>query len=202
MWFNPQYKDVVIQGLAQKAKWMISQLQPFAEKVIIFLDEPILSALGTPAYMGIENQEVLTTLNQIIEVIHEKNALSGIHCCGNMDWGLLSQSDTDIIAFDAYYYGEKLTLYPEDFKNFLQRGGTLAYGIVPTSNIEHLRQADLQILKSKVEEIIKTFHSKGLSLDLLNNQKIYTPSCGMGSGSLTLEDSEILLKLLAGLSEH
>ena len=128
VWFDDQYRDIVLKGLGMKAQWQIRALQQRGRQVLLFLDEPILSALGTPAYMGISHDQVVTGLNAVIHAAQAAGARVGIHCCGNMDWGLLASTDVDIIAFDAYAYGEKVALYPDAINAFLQRGGTLAYG--------------------------------------------------------------------------
>lgn len=194
LWFDEQYKDVILQGLAKKAIWQVGKLKEYAENVIIFFDEPIFSALGTPAYIGIQDEEVVSTLNEMAEPIHATGAAVGVHCCGNMDWSLLAQSSIDIIAFDAYGYGDKLGLYPEAIDKFLARGGVLAWGIVPTGNPEDIHKETSESLKSKIEALMESYVKKGVSEDRLRNQLIYTPSCGMGT--LTTDDAETVLRLL------
>ena len=73
-------------------------VKKLGEKVIIFFDEPILSALVTPAYIGIQDEEVIQYLNEVIHPIQTMDVAVGIHCCGNMDWGLLAQTSVDIIS--------------------------------------------------------------------------------------------------------
>jgi hypothetical protein len=201
IWFDEQYRDIILNGLKMKAIWQVRELSKLAEKVIIFLDEPILSALGTPAYMGIEDEDVIMSLNQIINAVQERGALAGVHCCGNMDWGLLARTDLSIINFDAYFYGEKVALYPEEIGSFLDRGGFLAWGIVPTGDAKKLHKENVDSLKGKLDELITLFVNKGLPENELRRRIILTPSCGMGSGTLTEDESELVLELLAGLAE-
>jgi len=54
-----QGKLPVLKGLGMKGRWMIRALKRNALEVIIFFDEPILSALGTPAYMRVQDEEVV-----------------------------------------------------------------------------------------------------------------------------------------------
>ena len=154
LWFDEQYRDIIIKGLAQKAIWQINELKEFSENVIIFFDEPIFSALGTPAYIGIQDEEVVGTLNELTEPVHATGTAVGVHCCGNMDWSLLAQSSIDIIAFDAYGYGDKVGLYPEAIDKFLARGGLLAWGIVPTGNSEDIQKETGECLKNRVEALM------------------------------------------------
>ncbi len=181
VWFDEQYRDVLLKGLGMKAQWQIRELKKRADQVLLFLDEPILSALGTPAYMGISDEMILNALNEVIHAAQAKGARVGIHCCGNMDWGLLAQTNLDIIAFDAYSYGEKLALYPEQISAFLERGGTLAYGIVPTLEHEDIMQETSESLLQRLLSLLNLYSQKGIPEHLVYNQVMLTPACGMGS---------------------
>ena len=199
IWFDEQYRDVIVKGLAAKALWQAERLKKLAESVIIFFDEPIFSALGTPAYMGIDDETVVSVLNELSESLHKENIKVGVHCCGNMDWPLLAQSNIDIINFDAYGYGDKIALYPDAIQSFLGRGGTLAWGIVPTGNPEDIRRETSESLKNRVEELLEQYVKKGISEERLINQRIFTPSCGMGT--LTEQEAGKVLELLHGMRE-
>ena len=202
VWFDPQYKEVVIKGLIMKGLWQVRELKKYADNVIIFFDEPILSALGTPAYMSIEDEEVLSCLNEMIEAVHKAGAAVGIHCCGNMDWGLLARTNVDIINFDAYFYGDKIILYPEQISAFLNRGGILAWGIVPTGTTGYeaaVFDETAESLKKIKNKLIDMFTNKGIPEKQIMDQMILTPSCGMGS--ISPEASNLVLKLLEEISK-
>jgi methionine synthase II (cobalamin-independent) len=195
VWFDEQYRDVILKGLSLKARWLVRELSQYADSVLVFLDEPILSALGTPAYVSIQNEHVIAGLNEVIHAVQEAGALVGIHCCGNMDWGLLASTDLDIIAFDAYFYGDKLGLYAEQIESFLQRDGILAYGLVPTLEPDILAQTTAGDLQQKLTTLLDLFIGKAISEDRLRQQMLLTPSCGMGT--LSTGESERVLELLS-----
>lgn len=199
VWFDEQYRDVVIKGIAMKAVWQAKKFSAFADKVVIFMDEPIFSALGTPTYIGIENDHVVSCINEIAEQLHAVNASVGVHCCGNMDWSVLTATTLDILAFDAYSYGDKVSLYPDAINGFLERGGTLAWGIVPTALSEDINKETADSLIERVRSLETMFINKGVSTQLLRKQRIYTPSCGMGNLSET--DAQRVLVLLEKLSD-
>lgn len=194
VWFDEQYREVVVKGLTMKALWQIDRLKKYAEKVIIFFDEPIFSALGTPAYLGIDDDEVLRVMDEMITACRERGAIVGTHCCGNMDWGLLSRSGIDIIAFDAYFYGEKLLLYAGQLRDFFEKGGILAWGLVPTNSPEKLKTETDDSLKEVYSQLVAGFIDKGLNGETLRKQILFTPSCGLGS--LPVDDSPAVLRLL------
>ena len=199
-WFDEQYRDIILKGLGLKAQWQIRELEKYAQQVLLFMDEPILSAIGTPAYIAISEEQVILGLNEVIQAAHSAGALVGIHCCGNTDWGLLARTNVDIIAFDAYFYGDKVALYPDLIESFLQRGGILAYGLIPTLDPDVLNEETLSSLQARLEALLELFVSKGITEDRLRRQFLFTPSCGMGSGSLTRQQTQYVLELLAGIS--
>ncbi len=181
LWFDEQYKDVIIKGLSKKAMWQFKQFKPYGDNIVIFFDEPILSALGTPAYMGISDDDVIAALNEVFAEVQAEGAAVGVHCCGNMDWGLLSRSNVNIISFDAYEFGEKVALYAQDFKNYLARGDYLAWGLVPTDNPELLETETAESLKQRFDQLIKVFTGKRIPLEQLMTQALVTPACGLGN---------------------
>jgi len=198
VWFDPQYRDIVVKGIAGKAKWLIRQLQDRAGKVVICMDEPILSALGTAAYLSVKDEDVITHLNEVASELHAEDAMVGVHCCGNMDWGLLARTDIDFISFDAYFYGERLALYPKEMNLFLERGGTLAWGIVPTADQEVIHRETPDGLLAKMESLIQEFSRKGIDETRTRRQMIITPSCGLGF--LTPKDAVKVLQLMEALT--
>jgi methionine synthase II (cobalamin-independent) len=193
-WFDEQYRDVLIKALTKKALWQADSLRANAEQVIVFYDEPIFAALGTPAYIGISDDEVTAAYASICEELHAAGTVVGIHCCGNMDWSLLTRTPVDVISFDAYSYGEKVALYAPDINVFLERGGWLAWGLVPTGNAELVEQATAEGLTRKRDDLAEQFVQKGIARDRLMRQMILTPSCGMGT--LPLRSAERVLDLL------
>jgi methionine synthase II (cobalamin-independent) len=203
VWFDPEYRDVVLKGLSMKAAWQVRELKKVAENVILFLDEPIMSALGTPAYMSVQDEDVVQSLNEVINAAQAQGARVGVHCCGNTDWGLLARTDVDIMAFDAYFYAEKVRLYAADITAFLERGKNLAWGLVPTSSHTSdacpVQSESAQSLRDQLERELVQFIAKGIPEDRLRSQLIFTPSCGMGT--LPIDDTHKVLELLGQLGE-
>jgi hypothetical protein len=200
VWFDEQYRDIVVKGLTMKAVWQARLLSAYADRVVIFLDEPIFSALGTPAYIGVENEQVISALNEITAALHGVGALAGVHCCGNMEWSLLANTEIDVISFDAYSFGDKVALYPAEIDAFLKRGGRLAWGIVPTDTSEHIAGETGPSLCLKIKALENLFVKKGISPGILATRRIFTPSCGMGN--LTETEAMRVLELLRFVGTH
>jgi len=189
--------DAVVKGLAMKAAWQIEAFRPFGLPVIIFIDEPAMESLGS-AFSAASPEMVAEKLNEIIGTIHELGGIAGIHCCGNADWPMLFNTKVDIVNFDAFGYLEKVLLYPAELKKFFDRGGSLAWGIVPTGAFTGNETADG--LLAKLAAGMQRLEAAGVDRKTLLRRCLITPSCGMGS--LTPEKAEAILKLTRDVSDR
>ncbi|PLX39798.1 MAG: hypothetical protein C0608_10995 [Deltaproteobacteria bacterium] len=192
---DESFREAVSAQLAMNARWQIRELGRFGAPVIIFLDEPVMEVFGS-AYSTLDRETVIALWSPVLDAIREEGGISGIHCCGNTDWGFLFESGTDIVNFDAYNFMEKMTLYSGEAEKFIENGGALAWGIVPTS--DEVRGETLESLSARLDEGIKAFEAAGVAPELLRRQCLLTPSCGMGS--LTVEETKMVFDRLGELS--
>lgn len=192
------YDEVLADALAKhlrlKAAWEERALSSLNPRTIIFVDEPYLSALGS-AFVSVSREQVVELLEEVLLGIQ---CLKGVHCCGNTDWSVLLETSIDILNFDAYNYAESLSLYPDAVMSFLDRGGILAWGIVPNEE-KALAAETPESLTSRLEEAMALLVRKGIDQELLIKRCLLTPSCGLGG--LTADQAAHALELAASLSE-
>ena len=187
--------DAVVKNLAMKAAWQVERLGKFGRPVIVFIDEPAMETLGS-AFSSVAPQLIAEKLDEIVQAIHERGGIAGIHCCGNADWPLIFGTQADIVNFDAFGYLERVLLYPAEIRAFLGRGGALAWGIVPTATFTGAETVDG--LLGKLESGLERLVAAGIPRATLLRQGIITPSCGLGS--LSLAQAEAILGLTLAVS--
>jgi len=193
---NPVFMQVTLKGLMMKALWQIELFKEFNKKIIMFVDEPYLGCFGS-AYTPINREDVVGGLRELTEGIKSQDVLLGVHCCGNTDWSIFTEIDTiDIINFDAFGFLDRLVLYTDNLQKFLKRGGMLCWGIVPTQEFTDKETADL--LVKDIKDGITSLTKKGLDRDLLLENLLVSPSCGLGT--LDIEKSAKIFKLLLDVS--
>lgn len=197
IYYNEEFRDMIVKALAMKCRWQIKKFQPYAEKIICFIDEPILSAFGSSTYVSVKREDVVSVLNEVVEAVHAENALAGVHCCGNTEWSILIDAGVDIVNFDAFGFGETIAMYPEAVKAHFARGGCLAWGVVPTSAA--IREQTVEKLAVHLEKMMDFLASKGIDKKVIVEQAILTPSCG--TGSLDPNDAEKVFETLSQLSK-
>lgn len=177
-----------------KCRWQIRKFRPFAERVICFIDEPILSAFGSSTYISVTREDVVARLGEVIEAVHAEGAIAGVHCCGNTDWSILMETDVDVVNFDAYDFGDTIALYPQAVKRYLDAGKVLAWGVVPTNSAKIQAQTVESIIAKFDEGVDRLARAAGIDRQWILQQAIITPSCG--TGSLPVPDAERVCSLL------
>ncbi len=188
--------EAMVNGLAVKALWQIRQLSKTGRSPVIFFDEPYLSGFGS-AFSPIQRHEVIEILQTIFHYLKENSeCLIGIHCCGNTDWPMIIESGPDIISYDAHDYMEHFLLYPDDIMEFLEKGGMVAWGIVPTINATG--EESVKDLSDRLREGLHRIREWGMDADTLAARSILTPACGMGT--MTRENAKKGIQLLYDLS--
>ena len=197
--FDRELTQAVCLGLARKAAWQARRFRDLRKDPVIFLDEPYLSGFGS-AYLPISREEVLEILGQTIGELRQAAdapLVVGLHCCGNTDWGLLLEAPIDLLSFDSYGYFESLQLYGQALVKFFQRGGWLAWGLVPTG--EDFRQETAEGLWLRFTRQVAQLAQelKATSKEILS-RAILTPACGMGF--LSQDEARRALKILGDLS--
>lgn len=184
--------DVLKKFLILRARWLVQELKKYGQHSLIFFDEPLLQSIGT-ALLPIERHEAINLLK---EILAEVEGLKGAHCCGNTDWSILTEAGFNIIHFDAFTFTPTLALYPEQVNKFLNAGGILAWGIVPSSD---------KIKAYQLKDLIKLFQEgqailvkSGVSRQMLKTNYLVSSSCGLGS--LSIEVAEEITKKTASLA--
>jgi hypothetical protein len=117
--------------------------------------------------------------------------------CANTEWSLLFEAGVDVLSYDAYGFFDRLVLYPKQLKNFLEGGGILATGIVPTSG---------ELIDTvTVEELVQMWFGQAVQLEALGidretifRQTVITPSCG--TGTVSVEQARKVMELTRDVS--
>jgi hypothetical protein len=198
IYYNEEFRDIVVKAMAMKCRWQIQQFKPYAENIICFIDEPILSAFGSSTYVSVKRDEVVGMLSEVVDAVHADGGLAGVHCCGNTEWSILVDAGVDIVNFDAFEYGHTVVMYAEHIKKLIERGGMLAFGIIPTS--AKVMDQTCETLLPIIEKTLDDLAAKtGLGKEAIAQQSLITPSCG--AGSLSVEQADKVFQLVDEFSK-
>jgi hypothetical protein len=181
--YNEQLADVIVKNTAMIARWQVRQLHSVRSNIIIFVDEPYMASYGS-AFISLTRGQVMDMLNEVFDAIHAEGALAGVHCCANTDWSVLLATKVDILNLDAYGYIENLALFPTELRAFLDRGGVVAWGIVP--NNKEIYDITPQGIAYRLNAGFTLIHDKaqarGVTIlpEEFATRSLIAPSCGLG----------------------
>jgi hypothetical protein len=199
--YNEMLADTLVKNAAMNAHWQIRQLKANRPNVIIFVDEPYMASFGS-AYISLSREQVVAMLDEVFDAIHAEGGLAGVHCCANTDWSVLLETQVDILNLDAYGYLGNLALYPAELRRFLDRGGIVAWGIVP--NNEEIDSVTPQGLADQLREgiafICEKAAARGVTIHLqeFDTRSLITPACGLGSTTPEIADKVLPVLIETG----
>ena len=198
--YEEQVKDAAVKLLALKARWQAQQLSHIGCPVIIFFDEPALAGFGSSEFISISRDGIVQSFDEVIGSVHAAGGLAGVHVCANTDWSLVLDSAADIVSFDAYSYFDRFILYSDGIKAFLAAGKIIAWGMVPTLNVDELENATTESLVDQWKQKAAQVEKLGIDSEKLLSQSLITPSCG--AGSLSIDLAIKVLKLTREVSQQ
>jgi len=197
-YYREDLRDVVVRNLSLNARAQANALSSLGRPAIVFVDDPAVGAYGSWAHLTLSREPILEDLNAIFAAVHAEGALCGVHACEAVDWSLLTDSSTDILSIDTYRFGDSLIPYAEPLRGFIERGGTVAWGIAPTLDDPFAETAEslLQRLNRLWEELFPMPADR----DHVMKRSMITPACG--TGLLSEAQARRIYELTAGVSRY
>ncbi|MCU1453672.1 MAG: hypothetical protein JWN46_1818 [Acidimicrobiales bacterium] len=138
---------------------------------VVFLDEPGLVG-GLRADVPLSADATIDLVSGVLAAI-EPHAVTGIHCCGRADWRVVLQAGPQILSLPV---GAGIEPSAAALAAFLERGGTVAWGAVPTEGPLGEQPSRLwRRLSDQWCELVQA----GCDPVLLRRQAMITPVCGL-----------------------
>lgn len=180
-YYDPMFREIMVKGLAARAAWQTMFLGKLNLPVLVFIDEPALAGLGSSSFIGVSSDDIRQDLVEVITAIQGAGGIAGIHVCANTDWNLLLSLPLDILSFDAYGYFDRLITCRDQVLTFMDRGGILAWGLVPTGEAELIEKETTDSLVARWQRDAELLAGGDRDVRDLLAQTMITPSCGTGS---------------------
>jgi hypothetical protein len=177
----------MLEFMAKRVNVQLERLMQLNPNAFMFIDEPGLQFLFS-AMSGYSDQLARKDMETFFFMIHRPR---GVHLCGNPDWDFLLGLDLDVLSLDVYSYGQVFVSYAESIKRFLERDGSLVWGIMPT-NFEPFEEENIDSLEKRLEEIWKTLSKRGVDRERLLSRSLLSPAtCCLVNpdGEKTVEDA-------------
>jgi hypothetical protein len=198
--FDDSIRPFMLEVMARRVNVQLTRLKKQNANAFMYIDEPGLQFLFS-ALSGYSDQAAKKDLEAFFSMIERPR---GVHLCGNPDWDFLLSLDLDILSLDVYTNGEVFAAYAPSIKKFLDRGGILSWGIVPT-NFEPFGKENEESLERRLTGIWNLLQKKGVDLEFLLSRSLLSPAtCCLVNpdGEKTVEEAfRVVQELSARLRE-
>ncbi|MBW2491896.1 MAG: hypothetical protein JRE65_12195 [Deltaproteobacteria bacterium] len=169
--FEDTIRSFMLEFMAKRINVQLQRLQTMNPNAFMFVDEPGLQFLFS-ALSGYDSMKARKDLEDFFSMVHRPR---GIHLCGNPDWDFLLNLDLDILSLDIYQNGVVFSSYYKSIKRFLDHGGIIVWGIVPT-NFEPFEAEDIGSLESKLSAAWNFLENKGIDKAFLLSRSLLSPA--------------------------
>jgi len=171
----PARRAFAVAGSAvrARARALVAAAQETAPMapLVVFLDEPGLTAAMHPGFPLDPNRTIDLVSGALATL--EPYAITGLHCCGPADWRVVLQAGPQILSLPLEMGAVE---HSGALSAFLERGGWVAWGAVPTTGP----------LGSTPERLWHHLSTEWCALTqggcdpvLLRDQALITPACGL-----------------------
>jgi methionine synthase II (cobalamin-independent) len=148
--------------------------------LVAFLDEPGLTAAMHPGF-PLSPTGAIDLVSGTLAAL-EPHATTGVHCCGPADWRVVLQAGVQVLSLPV---GVGAVEHAGALGSFIERGGWVAWGAVPTAGP----------LGSSPERLWEQLSAEWTALTqagcdpvLLREQALVTPACGLATHDLAQAD--------------
>jgi hypothetical protein len=144
-----------------------------AAGLVVVLDEPGLAAWGTDR-LPLKGDDVVDLLSSGLASLGP-TVLTGVHCCGEIDWKLATAAGPDLLSMPV---GRNVADAAPTLAPFLERGGLIAWGVVPTDGPVG---DDPDPLWRRLADLWCDMTRAGCDPVRLRQQALLTPACGLAN---------------------
>ena len=169
--FDDTVRPFMYEFMAKRINVQLERLKNLNANAFMFIDEPGLQFL----FSALSGYDSTAARGDMEEFLASINRPCGIHLCGNPDWDFLLNLDMDILSMDVYLNAEIFATYAGSIKRFLDKGGIIAWGIVPT-NFEPFESESIETLTTLLENVWNILGKKGIEKEYLLSKSLISPA--------------------------
>ena len=193
--FNDEVRPFMLEFMARRVSVQLARLKELNPNAFMFVDEPGLQFIfsGLSGYGDVVAKADMEMFFSLID------RPRGVHLCGNPDWDFLLGLDLDVLSLDMYSNGERFVSYVRSIRRFLDRGGILIWGIVPT-NFEPFATESIDSIDGRLEELWTALDRSGIDKGYLLSRSMLSPAtCCLVNpdGEVTVEKAFAAIQALS-----
>lgn len=139
--------------------------------LVVVVDEPSLVALSHAEFPLAAEQAIDLTSSALATL--EPHAVTGLHCCGAVDWRAVLETGPQVLSLPV---GAVSAAATSALVSFLDRGGWIAWGAVPTDGPVG---STCGLLWRRLCDQWSMLEEAGADPQLVRSRTLVTPACGL-----------------------
>jgi hypothetical protein len=168
--YHDEVREVLFDFIQKKVNQQYKELREKNANAFVWVDDPGLGLIFS-ALSGYNEAQARTDLDRFLEGLEGPK---GLHLCAKPDWDFLLKSKLDILSFDSFNCGAVIIHYPS-LRDFLNRGGMISWGIVPTYT-DLLERETIDSLIKLLETFWEDLYKNGVDQERLLRQSLLAPA--------------------------
>ena len=170
--YNEEARAILFDFIQRKVNIQYQELSKRNANAFVWVDEPGLSYVFS-GFSGYNDQHAREEYLKFVEGLEGPK---GLHLCADVNLPYLLELGVEILSFDAYQIGFMPQEYAGSVADFIENGGVISWGIVPTESTVLSTQTPetLAGILSKYWEVVS--ESAGLPLNQIARQALVAPA--------------------------
>ena len=134
--YNDSVRTLLFDFLSRKVNAQYAELKERNEHAFVWMDEPGLGWV----FSGFSGYDDLKAKREYKDFLKSLTGPGALHLCANVNLAYLLSMGTDLLSFDAYQIEILPKGYAAEIAGFLNRGGIISWGIVPTNSSDLMNE--------------------------------------------------------------
>jgi hypothetical protein len=192
--YHDEVREILFDFIQKKVNQQYRELRRKNPNAFVWIDDPGLELIFT-AFSGYNEVQAKGDFDRFLGGLEGPK---GVHLCARPDWDFLLRSNIDILSFDSFNCGAVIVNYAS-LKEFLERGGIISWGIVPTYTLL-LEQETIESLIERLESFWDGLSQRGVDKRRVLRQSLLAPAtCNLMNPDRekTVEEAFAVLKELS-----
>ena len=186
--YNDSARTVLFDFMQRKANAQYRQLKAKNPNAFVWMDEPGLGWV----FSGLSGYNDLQAKSDYNDFLVGIEGPKGLHLCANVNLPYLLSMGLDILSFDAYALEVMPSGYVRDVAAFLDAGGIICWGIVPTDSTSLNAETPAGLMARLVGYWEKVAGETGIGLGTIARQALIAPArcCLKNTGQVDAEATQ------------
>ncbi len=169
--FDDEIRDFMLEFMAKRINAQLRKLKEKNSNAFMFIDEPGLQFV----FSAMSGYNDIVAKRDIENFLSMVDSPRGIHLCGNPDWDFLLGFNMEIVSIDLYTNRAIIPMHGKAVKSFIERGGKIVWGIIPT-NFEPFMNENMESLIKIITETWDKVVKSGIDFEELLANSLLSPA--------------------------